>query len=324
MNPLKDFLRPKYVVGLQVKDGFIGAVQIYVGLKGPEIDKAVFVEAADPERLQEELARLFQEQGFKKEMIVASIPSSKAFIREITLPLSQPKKVEKIIKYQMEPYLPCPVEDVLVDFLQPGADGGSVGDAARPRLTREDLERQDEEGTRRLLAGLKRLCDVCFPFELDDALRNRVRTAIEPQTHFFDLREEGAGAAQAAVPVASTPVTRVPLPEFAGFFLDDKQHFVPIAQANVEPRCVEDAMDYSASVLRSAAADQVLWSGDAINISGLPDGYGIEPPVECPIDVNNVDAPTPIITSAVWLLRAVADSRSASAARRSSPWSWPR
>jgi GTPase SAR1 family protein len=91
-------------------------------------------------------------------------------------------------------------------------------------LTREDLERQDDEGARRLLAGLKRLCDVCFPFELDDALRNRVRTTIEPQTHFFDLREETVGdAAHAEVSVASTPVTRVPLPEFAGFFLDDKQ-----------------------------------------------------------------------------------------------------
>jgi len=124
MNPLKDFLKPKYVVGLQVKDGCIGAVQIYVGLKGPEIDKAVFIEVPDPKRLQEELTRLFREQGFKKEMIVTSLASSKAFIREISLPLSQPKKVEKIIKYQMEPYLPCPVEDVLVDFLQPGADGG--------------------------------------------------------------------------------------------------------------------------------------------------------------------------------------------------------
>ena len=125
MNPLKDLLKPKYVVGLQVKDGFIGAVQLYVGLKGPEIDKAVFIEVADSERLQEELTRLFQEQGFKKEMIVTSIPSSKAFIREISLPLSQPKKIEKIIKYQMEPYLPCPVEEVLVDFLQPG-EGGSI------------------------------------------------------------------------------------------------------------------------------------------------------------------------------------------------------
>ena len=73
INPIKDFLKPKYVVGLQVKDGFIGAVQLYVGLKGPEIEKAVFIEMADPERLQEELSRLFQEQGFKKEMIVTSL-----------------------------------------------------------------------------------------------------------------------------------------------------------------------------------------------------------------------------------------------------------
>lgn len=139
MNPLKDFLKPKYVVGLQVKDGFIGAVQIYVGLKGPEIDKAVFIEVADPERLQEELARLFQEQGFKKEMIVTSLPSSKAFIREISLPLSQPKKLEKIIKYQMEPYLPCPVEDVLVDFLQPGADGGILTFGVEKKYLAEHL-----------------------------------------------------------------------------------------------------------------------------------------------------------------------------------------
>jgi Tfp pilus assembly PilM family ATPase len=83
-NPLKDFLQPKYVVGLQLKDGFIGVVQLYVGLKGPEIDKAIFREVADPERVQEELKTLFQEQGLKKEMIVTSLPSSRAFIREIS------------------------------------------------------------------------------------------------------------------------------------------------------------------------------------------------------------------------------------------------
>jgi Tfp pilus assembly PilM family ATPase len=104
-NPLKGFLKPKYVVGLQVKDGFIGAVQLYVGLKGPEIEKAVFREVADPERIQEELKKLFQEEALKREMIVTSLPTSKAFIREISLPLSHPKKVEKIIKYQIFPAL---------------------------------------------------------------------------------------------------------------------------------------------------------------------------------------------------------------------------
>lgn len=139
INPIKDFLKPKYVVGLQVKDGFIGAVQLYVGLKGPEIDRAVFVEVADPERTQEELLRLFQEEGFKREMIVTSLPSSKAFIREISLPLSHPKKVEKIIKYQMEPYLPCPVEEVLVDFLHPGENGNILTFGVEKKYLAEHL-----------------------------------------------------------------------------------------------------------------------------------------------------------------------------------------
>lgn len=139
MNPLKDFLRPKYVVGLQVKEGFVGAVQLYVGLKGPEIDKAVFREAAGPEGIQEELKRLFKEEGFKREMIVTSLPSSKAFIREISLPITQPKKVEKVIKYQMEPYLPCPVEEVLVDFLHPGKNGNILTFGVEKRTLAEHL-----------------------------------------------------------------------------------------------------------------------------------------------------------------------------------------
>jgi general secretion pathway protein L len=139
INPLKDLLRPKYVVGLQVKHGFIGAVQLYVGLKGPEIDKAVFREAADPERIQEELRKLFQEEGFKKEMIVTSLPSSKAFVREIALPLSHPKKVEKVIKYQMEPYLPCPVDEVLVDFLSSGGNGSILTFGVEKKYLAEHL-----------------------------------------------------------------------------------------------------------------------------------------------------------------------------------------
>ncbi|HYQ61017.1 MAG TPA: hypothetical protein VEP29_08190, partial [Desulfatiglandales bacterium] len=139
MNPIKDFLKPKYVVGLQVKDGFIGAVQVYVGLKGPEIDKAVLREVADLERIQEELKSLFQEEDFKREMIVTSLPTSKAFIREISLPISQPKKVEKVIKYQMEPYLPCPVEEVLVDFLQPGENGNILTFGVEKKYLAEHL-----------------------------------------------------------------------------------------------------------------------------------------------------------------------------------------
>jgi general secretion pathway protein L len=123
LNPFKDFLKPKYVVGLQVKEGFIGAVQIFNGLKGPEIDKAAFREVSNPEHLQEELKAFIREENFKTEMVITALSASKAFMREITLTLDNPKVVEKIIKFQMEPYIPLPIEDVIVDFFNPGADG---------------------------------------------------------------------------------------------------------------------------------------------------------------------------------------------------------
>lgn len=123
LNPFKDFLKPKYVVGLQVKEGFIGAVQVFNGLKGPEIDKAAFKEVSNPEQMEEELKAFLKDEGFKTEMVVTALPASKAFIREIGLSLENPKVVEKIIKFQMEPYIPLPIEDMIVDFLGPGADG---------------------------------------------------------------------------------------------------------------------------------------------------------------------------------------------------------
>jgi transcriptional regulator with GAF, ATPase, and Fis domain len=49
------------------------------------------------------------------------------------------------------------------------------------------------------------------------------------------------------------------------FFQDEKKRFVPIARANVESQCEADAREYSESILKRAAEDHVLWSGDAMN-----------------------------------------------------------
>jgi Nif-specific regulatory protein len=49
------------------------------------------------------------------------------------------------------------------------------------------------------------------------------------------------------------------------FVLDDKNRFHAIAQANVESQCVADAMEYSENILRRAAEDHILWSGNALH-----------------------------------------------------------
>jgi general secretion pathway protein L len=122
-NPLKDFLKPKYVVGLLVKEGYIAAVQVFNGMKGSEIEKAAFRAVSDPEDLQKELRDFLREEDFKTEMVVTCLPSSHVFIRDITLTVTNPKVIEKIIKFQLEPYVPGSIEEMVVDFLDPGTDG---------------------------------------------------------------------------------------------------------------------------------------------------------------------------------------------------------
>jgi Nif-specific regulatory protein len=49
------------------------------------------------------------------------------------------------------------------------------------------------------------------------------------------------------------------------FLLDEEGRFQPMAQANVESECLADAVEYSQSILKRAAEDHILWSGNALS-----------------------------------------------------------
>ncbi|MDY7036266.1 MAG: pilus assembly protein PilM [Thermodesulfobacteriota bacterium] len=116
-NPLKDFFSPKFVVGLEIKRDSIGAVQVFNSLKGPEIDQVGLREIRNHEHIHQELRDFFRDKNLKPEMLVTSLSASSAFIREVPPPLENSRKLHKIIKYQMEPFVPYPIEDMVVDFL---------------------------------------------------------------------------------------------------------------------------------------------------------------------------------------------------------------
>ncbi len=113
---------PKYLVGLEVNPHFIGAVQIFNSLKGPEIHKIAFRKVSNPERINQGLRSLFFTENLKDETLITCIPTSRAIVRHIPLPIHNLKKLKKIMKYQMEPHVPDPIYDTIVDFVVP--EGG--------------------------------------------------------------------------------------------------------------------------------------------------------------------------------------------------------
>lgn len=135
-----NIFRPRTVVGLQVTATTLTLVKVVNTLKGPEIAEVRSRELAGQEESPEQLRAVFDSPELKYDMLVTSIPSSLGFFRRIPVPFQKGRKLDKIIKYQMEPYIPSPIDDVLVDYLPVGGEGNAVAVGLEKEVLRGHLE----------------------------------------------------------------------------------------------------------------------------------------------------------------------------------------
>jgi Tfp pilus assembly PilM family ATPase/Tfp pilus assembly protein PilN len=154
MSLLREFVAPKSLVGLQVTDSHIGAVQIYNSLKGPEIERVGYRRVKDPERLWEEVEAFYREEGLNRAVIVSCLPGTAVMVREIPSTFGNPRKLEQVIKYQTEPFLPHAIEEMVVDFLPHGPDGRVVTVAVLKEALKEHLGHLREIGLEPFATGV--------------------------------------------------------------------------------------------------------------------------------------------------------------------------
>ncbi|MFC1867805.1 PilN domain-containing protein [Thermodesulfobacteriota bacterium] len=119
VGKLKDFFRPRSALGLKVDSRSMAAVRVSSGLGSIEIEDIIFREIKNPEDPHGEWAEFLKDLHPPAEIVISVLPMAPVMIREIALGFESHKKLEKIIRYQMEPYIPVPVENVIVDFLPP-------------------------------------------------------------------------------------------------------------------------------------------------------------------------------------------------------------
>jgi Tfp pilus assembly PilM family ATPase/Tfp pilus assembly protein PilN len=139
-NPTREFLSSKLVVGLEIGDRHIGMVQISGVYKSPKIEQVEFKEINDSGQLYAEVASLFHEKEISYDALVTSIPTSEAYVRQISLPVAHPKMISRIIKYQLEPYIPHAIDDIIVDFLDPSPSGEVLAFGLRKNNLSDHLE----------------------------------------------------------------------------------------------------------------------------------------------------------------------------------------
>lgn len=107
-------------LGLDIRNNSVSAVLLNSGIKSVQIEAYDIVSIPDQKESENALAVALEAIVEKIDIAgcvcVASFPASQAFYRNKRIPFTNKKKIVQILPYELEPTLPFPVEDLIIDF----------------------------------------------------------------------------------------------------------------------------------------------------------------------------------------------------------------
>ncbi|MBE9547104.1 MAG: pilus assembly protein PilM [Proteobacteria bacterium] len=108
---------PEKILGLDIGEYSIKAVQITAGLKGYQVTGFSLIDIKEAGGSQEALKKLFENDNLKSGICITSLPAKSFSFRNIKLPFKDKKKIGQTIAFELEPLIPYPAHDVLIDYI---------------------------------------------------------------------------------------------------------------------------------------------------------------------------------------------------------------
>jgi type II secretory pathway component PulL len=108
------------ILGLDIRHDSVSAVILKTDIKGTAKDAHLHVPISnhvDSESgLAASLETIVEKIDISGSICVASFPANEISYRNIQVPFKRRKKIKKILPYELEPTLPFPVDDLIIDF----------------------------------------------------------------------------------------------------------------------------------------------------------------------------------------------------------------
>lgn len=108
---------PEKILGLDIGDESIKAVQVTAGLKGYQFLKSAFIRLDETGGIEGALDKLFEDDEMRSGIYIVSLPAGKVSLHTMKLPFKDRKKIRQTISYELEPLIPNPVDEVVADFI---------------------------------------------------------------------------------------------------------------------------------------------------------------------------------------------------------------
>lgn len=139
---------PGKILGLEINTDSLTAVQITSGLKGCQITACAHRSLKEGQELGEVLSELTRGLDLKSDLCISSMPMEDVSFRNFSLPFRDTKKIRQTLPYELEPLVPFPLNELIVDFqVSAKAEQSEVmAIAARKSVIADHLSRlQDRE-----------------------------------------------------------------------------------------------------------------------------------------------------------------------------------
>jgi len=101
------------VVGLEIGLTEIKLVQIIKKINSIEIAQFLRYQISSDEDFSSIIKQIISKYRTRGDLFVVGISSRKAIFRNLSLPFKNINKINKVMKYEVEPYLPYPLEEVI-------------------------------------------------------------------------------------------------------------------------------------------------------------------------------------------------------------------
>ncbi len=108
---------PETILGLDIADSSLKAVQVTGGLRGSKVAACASVEIGQDQGLEDALKTLFEQVAFDGGACIASFQADRVSYRNLKMPFRDRKKIAQTIGYELEPMLPFPAESVTTSYV---------------------------------------------------------------------------------------------------------------------------------------------------------------------------------------------------------------
>ncbi|HOO90089.1 MAG TPA: pilus assembly protein PilM [Syntrophales bacterium] len=108
---------PEKILGLDIGEDSIKAVQVTAGLREYHVIDSTMIDIEEAGGLDRAIEKLFENGTIRSNICITSLPVSRFSFRNIKLPFKNRKKIGQILPYEIEPLIPYPFDDVLIDYV---------------------------------------------------------------------------------------------------------------------------------------------------------------------------------------------------------------